>query len=83
MPSRTHNDVEPRRESDFLELGLLFIVTGLTVVLVIASLIVVLTNESTIMSSEPLIFVSAAALSGLMALVFLFIRRVKRFITYR
>jgi hypothetical protein len=66
------------REAEFLELGLLLIVTGLMVGVFMLSLAFVLARESTLVSSSSLALVIAAALSGLFAVVFVLIRRVKR-----
>ena len=70
-------------EDVFLELGLLLIVTGLMVGVLILSLAIVFARESTIVSSSPLMLASAAAVSGLLAVVFVLLRRLKSFIVHR
>jgi hypothetical protein len=67
----------------FLELGLLLMVTGLMVGVLILSLAIVFARESTIVSSSPLTLATAAAVSSLLAVVFILVRRLKRFISRR
>jgi hypothetical protein len=73
----------PKRGDVFLELGLLLIVTGLMVGVLALSLVIVLARGSTIVSSSPQVFVSAAALSCLLAVVLVLVRRLKRLIASR
>jgi len=73
----------PKREDVFLELGLLLIVTGLMVGVLFLSLVIVLARGSTIMSSSPQVLVSTAALSCLLAVVLVLVRRLKRLVASR
>ena len=72
-----------RSDNEFLELGLLLIVTGFFVGIFLLSLTIVLSRESAITSSLPMSLTAGAALSGLLFVTFVLIRRVKRFVTLR
>jgi hypothetical protein len=72
-----------RSDDGFLELGLLLIVTGFFVGIFLLSLTIVLGRETTIASSLPIGLASGAALSGLVFVTFVLVRRVKRFVTLR
>jgi hypothetical protein len=67
-------------EDQFLELGLLLIVTGFFVGIFFLSLTIALGRESSIASSLPESLVTGAALSALLFVMFVLIRRVKRFV---
>jgi len=76
--------VEKARSDDqFLELGLLLVVTGLFVGIFLLSLTIALARESTIASSLPMSLASGAALSGLLLVVVVLVLRVIRFVTLR
>jgi hypothetical protein len=72
-----------RSDDQFLELGMLLIVTGFFVGIFLLSLTIVLGRESAIASSPPLSLTSGAALASLAFVMFVLIRRVKRFVTLR
>jgi len=65
-----------------LELGLLLIVTGMLVGVFLMALALTLGSESYIASSSLVEVCSAAALSGLFALVFILLRRAKRLLAF-
>lgn len=72
-----------RSDDQFLELGLLLVVTGLFVGIFLLSLTIALARESTIASSLPMSLASGAALSGLLLVVVVLVLRVIRFVTLR
>lgn len=72
-----------RSDDEFLELGLLLIVTGFFVGIFLLSLTIVLGRESAIASSIPMSLTSGAALASLLFVMFVLIRRAIRFVTLR
>jgi len=72
-----------RSDDQFLELGMLLIVTGFFVGIFLLSLTIILGRESAIACSLPMSLISGAVLAGLAFVMFVLIRRVKRFVTLR
>jgi len=72
-----------RRDDEFLELGLLLIVTGFMVGILILSLVIVLMRGARVESPPSLALASAGALFALLVVVFFLVRRVLRFVARR
>lgn len=68
---------------EVLEFGLLFIVTGLAMVVLVTILIAILSNEREVESSPVLIAISCLVVAGMGAAVFELVRRLRRFIALR
>jgi hypothetical protein len=71
---------ERRSDDDFLELGLLLMVTGLAIVLTVSVVEFLLLRESSSQSNREILLVGVSAVSGLTLLVILLARRLHAFL---